>query len=138
MLLEYAVGLGFDLCFQDFDNELARLPGSYAEPNGAIVVAVVGDEAAGCVALKPLSGAECEMKRLYVRPGFRGLGLGRALAEAIIDTAARKGYGVMKLDTLETMTAARLLYESLGFARCEAYTYNPFPEAVYMEKGLDG
>jgi GNAT superfamily N-acetyltransferase len=138
MLLEYAAGLGFDLCFQDFDKEIAGLPGAYAEPEGAILMAVVGNAAAGCVALKPLSGCACEMKRLYVRPGLRKMGMGKALAEAILEMGARKGYTVMRLDTLETMTEARLLYERLGFVRCDPYTFNPFPEAVYMEKRLGG
>ena len=116
---EYAQALGIDLCFQNFDAELAALPGDYAEPGGALLLAYCDGELAGCGALRPLPEADeanaCEMKRLYVRRAFRRFGLGRLLAEALIDRARSRGYSAMLLDTLDDMEAARELYASLGF-----------------------
>ena len=133
---EYAASLGFDLCFQDFDRELETLPGEYAPPDGAIIIAFSDGAAAGCVALRRIGGAVCEMKRLFVRPAFRGKGIGRALAEAVVEHARRLGYDSMKLDTLATMGAANALYGSLGFTACEPYRYNPCEGAVYLELRL--
>lgn len=130
---EYAASLDIDLCFQGFDVELETLPGSYAPPDGTIVVARVDEEPAGCVALRRIDGDTCEMKRLYVAPAHRRKGVGRALAEEVIAAARERGYASMKLDTLESMTEANDLYRSLGFAPCGAYRYNPCPGPVFME-----
>ena len=137
---EYANGLGIDLCFQDFDAELASLPGDYAAPTGHLLLAYVDDELAGCGALRRLPDADyanaCEMKRLYVRPAFRRLGLGRALAEALVDEARRAGYSVMLLDTLDEMEAARELYAALGFDEIPPYYFNPIAGAHYLKADL--
>ena len=133
----YAESLDFDLCFQDFEAELDALPGDYAPPQGALLLAEVDDTVAGCVALRPMDAdGVCEMKRLYVRPPFRRNGVGRALASAIVDLAKALGYDSMRLDTVESMTAARRLYASLGFEERDAYYHNPLPNVVYMELGL--
>jgi putative acetyltransferase len=130
---EYAASLGIDLCFQGFEAELAGLPGDYAGPDGALLLAFVGDELAACGALRSLTDVDyanaCEMKRLYVRPGFRRLGLGRVLAQALVDRAVAIGYSAMLLDTLDEMEAARELYASLGFEEVAPYYYNPIPGA---------
>lgn len=176
---EYAATLGHDLCFQQFDRELAELPGSYAPPRGRLLLARDAETWIGCVALRPLAAAvvadgtaphviaaagaascstpctaaapdgalaavptttggaaACEMKRMFVRPGVRRNGVGRALALALIDQARAIGYTCMRLDTLHTMTAAVKLYESLGFRRIAAYYHNPIPGAVYLELPL--
>ena len=133
---EYAVGTGIDLCFQGFDEELAALPGKYAKPRGRILLAWRGDEALGCVALRPISEQDCEMKRLYVRPEARGLNLGRLLAEHICTEGRDAGYQRILLDTLSTMTPALTLYRALGFAEVPPYIYNPLPEVVYLGKSL--
>lgn len=136
ILREYALALGIDLCFQNFDQELADLPGDYAPPHGVLLLAWVGGELAGCGAFRPLPDADvanaCEMKRLYVRPGFRRFGLGRQLAEALMDQATQAGYSAMLLDTLDDMEAARELYASLGFEEVPPYYYNPIPGAHYL------
>ena len=159
---DYAASLDIDLDFQDFDSDLAQLPGEYAEPRGLLLLALVdpanvkedaGREAptlrradgtlahvAGCCALRPLDSADyanaAEMKRLYVRPGFRGLGLGRQLAEAILDAARSAGYGCVLLDTLDEMESARALYEDLGFAEVPPYYHNPVAGAHYLKVEL--
>jgi putative acetyltransferase len=124
LFLEYAQSLEFSLCFQYFDTEVASLPGGYAPPSGCLFLAKVGDHAAGCVGVRPLDEARCEMKRLYVRPAYRGTGLGRRLAEAAVDAARRIGYRTMLLDTLPQMRTARALYSSLGFTSCTPYYDN--------------
>lgn len=137
---EYAAGLQVDLCFQDFDGELATLPGEYAEPRGILLMANVNGQVAGCCALRPMDSVDypnaCEMKRLYVRPGFRGIGLGRQLAEAIMDAARRAGYDYVLLDTLDDMEAARSLYEDLGFEEIPPYYHNPIAGAHYLRAEL--
>ena len=137
---EYAQQLGVDLCFQNFDNELETLPGDYAEPQGALLLALVDDQLAGCCALRPLISSDypnaCEMKRLYVRNSFRRLGLGRQLAEAILDAARVAGYHHLLLDTLTEMESARALYEDLNFEEIPPYYHNPIAGAHYLKVDL--
>ncbi|MDH4417344.1 MAG: GNAT family N-acetyltransferase [Acidovorax sp.] len=134
---EYASTLGVDLCFQGFDAELAQLPGDYAEPRGALLVAEVEGAVAGCCALRPLDTADypnaSEMKRLYVRKAFRGFGLGRELAEAMLDRARQAGYACVLLDTLDDMESARALYTDLGFEEIPPYYHNPIAGAHYLK-----
>jgi putative acetyltransferase len=138
---EYAAGLGVDLCFQNFEAELAGLPGEYAPPRGSLQLALVNGEVGGCGAFRPIGDVDyanaCEMKRLYVRPAFRGLGLGRLMAQALMDQALRAGYSVMLLDTLDDMEAARGLYAQLGFEEIPPYYFNPIPGAHYLKAQLD-
>ena len=137
---EYALGLGVDLAFQDFDGELASLPGAYAPPGGALLLALVDGQVAGCGALRSLPDVDypnaCEMKRLYVRRAFRRFGLGRLLAERLMDLATQAGYRHMLLDTLDDMEAARGLYGSLGFEEIPSYYFNPIPGAHYLKADL--
>ena len=137
---EYAASLHVDLCFQDFDAELASLPGEYATPRGSLLTALVDGALAGCCALRPLDSVDypnaCEMKRLYVRPAFRGLGLGRQLVEATLDAARQAGYACVLLDTLSDMEAARALYEDLGFVEVPPYYHNPIAGAHYLRVKL--
>jgi putative acetyltransferase len=137
---EYARSLDVDLCFQDFEAELAGLPGDYAAPTGHLLLAFVDGKLAGCGAMRALADADyanaCEMKRLYVRPAFRGLGLGRTLAQALLDEARRIGYSSMLLDTLDDMESARELYATLGFAEIPPYYYNPLAGAHYLRAEL--
>ena len=133
---EYAASLDIDLCFQDFERELETLPGGYAPPDGTIIIAYSDGEPAGCVALRRLESAACEMKRLYVKPEHRGKGIGRVLAGAVIERAREIGYASMKLDTLRSMTEANALYASLGFTECAAYRHNPCECPVYLELPL--
>ena len=132
MLREYAAWLEIDLCFQNFEQELAGLPGEYAPPRGRLLIV----EAAGCVALRPIDHEICEMKRLYVRPEHRGTGLGRSLIVAIVDEARAAGYARMRLDTMPKMDSAQRLYASLGFSDIPAYRYNPEPGARFLELTL--
>jgi ribosomal protein S18 acetylase RimI-like enzyme len=133
---EYAESLGFSLDFQDFESEVAALPGVYAPPRGALLVARVDGNPAGCVGVRPLDETTCEMKRLYVRQAYRGRGLGRRLAEAAIAAARRRGYRTMRLDTVPGMEAAQALYRELGFVEIAPYTANPIPGAVFLELRL--
>jgi ribosomal protein S18 acetylase RimI-like enzyme len=137
---DYAASLAIDLCFQGFEAELHGLPGDYAEPNGALLLAYVDAALAGCGAMRPLADADhanaCEMKRLFVRPAFRGYGLGRRLAQELLDRAAAAGYSTMLLDTLDEMESARELYASLGFVEIAPYYYNPIPGAHYLKVDL--
>lgn len=134
---EYADSLGFDLCFQNFVDELAGLPGPYAPPTGCLLLATVEGDPAACVALKPLAEGVCEMKRLFVRPQYRGTRLGRRLAEWIIAEARRLGYQAIRLDTVPSVMAGAVrLYRSLGFQEIPAYCFNPIAGALYMELQL--
>ena len=133
---EYEHFLNVDLCFQDFENELAGLPGKYAPPQGALLLAVEEERVCGCVALRKLEPRICEMKRLFVRPQYRGRGLGRALAEAIIAEAEAKGYAAMRLDTLAQLAEAIQLYERLGFRKIAPYYHNPLPGVSFWELNL--
>jgi ribosomal protein S18 acetylase RimI-like enzyme len=133
----YGDWLAVDLGFQDFERELAGLPGAYAPPQGRLLLAKVGGEAAGCVALRRLEPGMCEMKRLWVEPGFAGAGLGRELALAIIQAARDAGYRRMRLDTMPArMPAAQHLYRSLGFKEIPAYYHNPLDGVVMLELAL--
>jgi len=138
LFLEYARSLNFDLCFQGFEQELARLPGCYAEPAGCILLAVDGDESAGVVALRPLEAGICEMKRLYVRPRWRGRDVGGRLARAVVGEGRRLGYRAMRLDTHDSMQAAIALYRGLGFREIPLYYDNPLPGIHYFELRFAG
>lgn len=137
---EYADSLDVDLEFQNFTEELARLPGEYAAPRGLLLLAEVDGSIAGCCALRPLDNVDyanaCEMKRLYVRKPFRGFGLGRQLAEAILDAAHQAGYACVLLDTLDGMEAARALYAELGFADIPPYYHNPVAGSHYLKADI--
>lgn len=141
LFVDYARSLAVDLCFQNFDAELASLPGEYAAPGGALLLALVDGLPAGCVALRPLADVDhtnaCEMKRLFVRPAFRRFGLGRQLAGRLLDLATEAGYSTLLLDTLDDMEAARGLYAALGFVEVPPYYYNPVPGAHYLKADLD-
>lgn len=140
LFLEYQESLGVDLCFQNFEQELQELPGEYAAPLGALLLATVDGAAAGCCALRPLVNTDhvnaCEMKRLFVRRAFRGLGLGRQLAERIMDLGRQAGYDCVLLDTLDDMESARALYEDLGFVEIAPYYHNPLAGAHYLKAEL--
>jgi len=137
LFLEYAQSLGFSLCFQGFDRELAGLPGDYAPPKGRLLLLMVANDVAGCVALHKIDGSICEMKRLYVRPQFRGEGMGKILAERVIAEARQIGYAKLRLDTVEpVMRTAVAMYRNLGFREIAPYRANPIEGALYMELQL--
>ncbi len=137
LFLEYQDWLGVDLCFQDFVTELATLPGAYAPPGGAVWLAYVAGALAGCVGFRPHEGERaCEMKRLWLRPAYRKLGLGRRLTETCIEAARGAGYRTICLDTLSFMDVARALYASLGFHEIPAYYDNPLDDVRYLELDL--
>ena len=140
IFLAYAKAINIDLCFQDFDTELANLPGDYSPPRGALLLAWVDQKLAGCCAMRPIDSSDytnaAEMKRLFVRPEFRGLGLGRQLAESIIDAARMSGYDSVLLDTLDDMEIARAMYEDLGFKEIPPYYHNPLAGAHYLKVEL--
>ncbi len=133
LLAEYAAWLDVEVENPILERERAGLPGDYGPPEGALLLAYVGDEIAGCVAVRPLEAGICEMKRLWVREAFRADGVGRALAVAVLEKAARRGYQRMRLDTLARMKAARRLYDSLGFREIPAYNASPIPDTLYLE-----
>lgn len=130
---EYASSLDFDLSFQNFEDELTNLPGEYSPPGGAILLAYYEGRASGCVAMRKLAEGVCEMKRLYVRQGFRGKKIGKALSVAIIEEARKRGYSRMRLDTVPSMKEAIQLYHSLGFKETCPYRYNPRAGAMFLE-----
>ena len=134
---EYASTLGISLCFQNFDQELKNLPGDYAPPDGRLLLATDDDQLAGCIALRKLDGDVCEMKRLFLRPAYRGKGRGKLLVDAIIDEARQLGYRRMRLDTLPgRMDKAIALYRSIGFVEIDPYCENPVEGAKFMELDL--
>jgi ribosomal protein S18 acetylase RimI-like enzyme len=136
LLLEYADSLDVDLSFQNFQRELLDFPSSYLPPTGALLVAIRDERLAGSIAMRSLDDEICEMKRLFVRPDFRGLGIGRELATAVMDSARTMGYRRMRLDTLPGMDGAQRLYRSLGFREIDAYYENPIPGTKYLELDL--
>lgn len=136
MLREYQVSLGVSLCFQNFEAELAGLPGAYAAPQGRLLIAWAEGQALGCVGLRPLEDGLCEMKRLYLRPAARGQQLGRRLAQVICTVAKEAGYRAIRLDTLPSMSAARALYASMGFVPVPGYVFNPIEGTLFLELDL--
>ena len=136
LVLEYAGSLGVDLCFQGFEREMREFPGEYTPPEGRLLLAMSGEEPAGCVGLRPMEPGACEMKRLYVRPRYRGQGLGQQLARAVIAEARTLGYAVMRLDTLPSMKAAIGMYRELGFQPIAPYYRNPVEGALFFELKL--
>ena len=136
LISEYVSSLGFDLRFQHLDEEFAELPGDYAPPDGCLLLAVHNTKIAGCVALRKITEGVCEMKRLYVRPGFRGKRIGKDLAAAIIEEARKIGYKYMRLDTVPSMKEAIAVYRSLGFKEIQPYRHNPIEGAMFMELTL--
>ncbi|MCX7746691.1 MAG: GNAT family N-acetyltransferase [Clostridia bacterium] len=134
---DYALTMELDLCFQNFEEELAALPGKYALPTGYLLLAKDQDKSIGCVAVRKIDDGVCEMKRLYVKSQYRGMKIGKRLAEEIIEKARELGYDLMKLDTLFTMKEAVALYKLLGFKETQAYTFNPSEDVIYMELNLN-
>ena len=138
LIEEYAAALGVDLCFQNFSEEIANLPKIYGSARGCLLLARINRELVGCVAIRSQSADICEMKRLYVKPQYRGAGLGRRLAETAIHSAQKLGYSRMVLDTLPSMTEAQSLYESLGFRENEGYYPNPVHGVRYLARDFTG
>ena len=136
LFVEYASWLNVDLCFQGFNEELAVLPGAYARPDGRLYLAITHGQAAGCITLRRFDASTGEVKRLWVRPSFRGRGLARELVQRVLDSAREVGYSRLVLDTLDTMTDAMALYRSMGFRDIEPYYDNPLPGPVYMALDL--
>lgn len=136
LFVEYSRSIGVSLCFQGFDEELDSLPGKYSPPTGSLMLAFVDGKAAACAALRFVSEEICELKRVYVRYDYRGLGLGREIVEIMIEEAKALGYGYIRLDTLPTMTSAQKLYRSLGFHEIAPYIFNPHEGSLYMELKL--
>lgn len=140
LFVEYASALNIDLCFQNFSQELEALPGEYTAPRGALVIVLVDGQPAGCCAMRPLDAVDytnaCEMKRLYVRPSYRGMQMGRMLAESILDLSRQAGYDSILLDTLDDMESARALYQELGFEEIPPYYFNPIAGAHYLRAKL--
>lgn len=136
LMLEYQTELGVDLCFQSFQEEMANLPGQYAPPSGLLVLILANSQPAGCIAIRQLDNTTCEMKRMYVRPDFRGQGIAKSACEFLISEARNLGYQEMKLDTLRTLTPAISLYQSLGFAECAAYNDGADLDIVYFSLKL--
>jgi len=136
LFTEYAGSLGIDLGFQGFDGELEGLPGRYSPPEGTLLIAERDGEPCGCIALRRIDARACEMKRLYVRPACRGLGIGRELVRRLLEEAGARGYGCMRLDTLPSMRSAIAMYRSFGFLETAPYVYNPVEGALFMEKVL--
>ena len=132
LFVEYQQGLGVSLCFQGFDRELATLPADYARPRGRLILARIAGEPAGCVALRALGEGEAEMKRLFVRPAYRGMGIGRTLVECVIDEARGLGYRILRLDTLPSMDTAQALYAELGFSETPPYNDHPIEGTRFM------
>jgi len=137
LFLEYAESLDFSLCFQNFDNELANIPSQYSPPNGHLFLALSENEPIGCVGVRSFEKDICEMKRLYVKPEYRGKGAGKELAVSAIKSGKELGYEYMRLDTLSSMETANQLYKSLGFIEIKSYRDNPIDGAIYMELNLD-
>jgi putative acetyltransferase len=136
LMREYGASLGVDLSYQNFEEELRSLPGDYSAPRGTLLLAMAGEEAAGCVAIRPLGENFCEMKRLYVRPAWRSTGLGKRLVEAALEDARRAGHRFVRLDTLPTMIAARKLYASLGFLPIAPYYPSPIAGTAFLQFDL--
>ncbi len=136
LFLEYQTELGIDLCFQGFKDELASLPGVYAPPKGALMLVSEGELPLGCGALRDLGDSVAELKRIYVRPSYRGKGLGRSITYALLEEAKRLDYLEVKLDTLRRLESAVSLYRSLGFFEVAPYNFNPEPDIVYMQRSL--
>jgi putative acetyltransferase len=137
LFIEYQNFLAVDLCFQSFEHELLNINEIYKQPKGNIFIVKVESKVIACIAMKPINEAECEMKRLYVKPEYRGLGLGKLLANALIQYATDQGYKLMKLDTLTKLNEAVNLYKSFGFVATSPYVYNPLNEVLYFEKTLN-
>jgi ribosomal protein S18 acetylase RimI-like enzyme len=136
LFLQYAEALNVDLSFQNFEDELKVLPGKYSEPEGALLIALEDNEPIGCIALRKIDDETCEMKRLFVKPEYRNMRLGKRLVEEIIKEGKQIGYKSMKLDTLKSMESAVKLYKYFGFKETEPYIYNPIKDAIYMELKL--
>lgn len=137
LFLEYAESLDFSLCFQNFDNELENFPNQYSPPTGNLFLALSENDPIGCVGVRSFEKDICEMKRLYVKPEYRGKGAGKELAVSAIKSGKELGYEYMRLDTLSSMETANQLYKSLGFIQIKSYRDNPIDGAIYMELNLD-